>query len=135
MLPTVTIGHLAQMPDAKDAMDFLQKGGAFALLCVVVVAGGVGMLLAGRALFKLLREFLGKLLTQLETQTQTLRELAHDTKGLRLGTEATAATVNPWGSPEWLKARLDQLDRRADEIKNAINEVRIDLARIEKDSA
>jgi hypothetical protein len=121
---------LAQVPDSKDAMDFLQKGGAFALLCVVVIAGGVGLAFAGRALFKLLREFLTKLLAQLETQTQTLSELASDTKGLREGQEATAASVNPWGSPEWLKARLDQLERRADEIKSAIHEVRLDLAKV-----
>src|SRR5690349_4345854 len=116
------------VPDPKQTMDFLLQGGAFALLCVIVIVGLIILWFGGRALFRLLREHLGTSSTQLRAQT-TLLELIHaDQKAMRISTESTAATVNPWGSPEWLKERLHTLERKADDIKAQISDVRVALA-------
>ncbi len=116
------------LPAPKETLDFLLQGGAFALLCVMVIAGGVVLWFGGRALFRLLREFLGKQIVQLESQTKLLGEIHDEQKSARMTLAATAAASIAWGSPEWLKERISGLETRAEEIKKAIGQLRVELA-------
>jgi hypothetical protein len=118
-----------QMPDAKATGDFLLQGGAFALLCVLLLLACVAAWLAGRALFSLLREFLSTTRDQIETQTKLLGEIHGEQRSARERAEAAADQLSPWGTPEWLLKRLDTLDRRADEIRDQVSNLRISLAK------
>lgn len=122
-------------PNPKDTMDFLQQGGSFALLCVLVVGGGVAMGFAGRAMFKLLREFLGTMTQQLEalgkgqtTGTDVLIQMKTELGMLRTKSEDVAAVTGEWGSPTWLQERLTQLETHCEGIKAQISELRIQIA-------
>lgn len=112
-----------QAPDPNKVIDFLSSGGVFALLCVIVIGGGFAAFFFGRALFSLLREFLTKTTSLLETQTS-------ETKMLRVHMEATSEVVNPWGNPEWLQKRLDVLDHRAEAIQKEVAALRLQVANI-----
>lgn len=118
------------LPSPQQTIEFLEKGGSFALLCVLVIGFGIVVFFGGRAMFSLLREFLGKLNAQLEAQTKLLTDLHSEAKAQREAAEATSAIVIPWGSPEWLRSHLTLLERRSDEIKLAISEMRLELARV-----
>jgi len=118
-----------QIPDPKQTMDFLQQGGSFALLCLLILGAAIAGWFAGRALFRLLREFLGKQITQLESQTKLLDLIHSEQKTTREHAEAATKMVAPWGSPDWLRSRIDTLEKRADEIKGAISDLRVELVK------
>ena len=125
------------LPKAGEAFGFLERGGSFALLSILVLGGGIVMFFGGRAFFRLLKDFLGELLGQqkgqtklLETQTKLLTDLHSEAKVQRESSQATARLVEPWGSPEWLRERIKGLEARSDEIKAAIAELRLDVAKL-----
>ena len=117
------------IPDPKQTMDFLQQGGAFALLCVLLCVGLVFGFFGGRALFRLLREFLGKQFGQLEAQTKLLGEIHAEQKSARHSAQATAASVAAWGTPEWLREKLATLERQQSDLKTQIAAVHVDIAK------
>ena len=123
MLSDFAAGAQGQIPSPSDTMEFLERGGAFALLAILVLAGGVGMWVAGRALFRLLREFLGATTKQLEAQTKILGDLHATAEKQAEAIAVTSATISPWGSPEWLRDRLDRVDNELREIRDALKRI------------
>lgn len=128
MLPATAF---QQIPDAKTTGDFLLQGGAFALLCVIILCGLVALWFGGKALFNLLREFLTATNLQLAAQVKLLGEIHEEQRQARVSLDATAEACAAWGSPDWLNRRLDLLEKRAEEIKDQVSQLRIAVAKQE----
>ncbi len=117
---------LQQIPDPKATGDFLLQGGAFALLSLLICGSCIAGWRGAKALYALLREFLGKTSTQLETQTALLGQIHGEQKTARERSEETADMLGQWRSPEWLVKRLDTLETRLEGIKDQIGRLRDD---------
>jgi hypothetical protein len=115
------------MPDAQVTSNFLLQGGAFALVCIMIIAGLVGAWYGGRSLFKLLKEFLAAMQLHLETQTAQLGAANVILAKISDSTTTTATTIGEWSNPDWLKKRLDFLESQATKTLEQITEVRIHL--------
>lgn len=119
---------LQQLPDPKATSDFLLQGGAFALLSLLIIGACVAGWRGARALYALLKEFLGKTSTQLETQTALLGQIHGEQRVARERSEEAADQLSQWRSPEWLVKRLDTIDTRLDGLKDQIARLREVLA-------